>query len=177
MQLIGDVDWAKVFGPDTPVLEIVVRGTIVYLALFILIRVVFKRQPGAVGIADLLVVVLIADAAQNAMAGTYETIFDGLVLVCTIVFWSYVIDWLGYHVPFLQQLVHPPPLLLVENGMLLRQNMRKELVTTEELMTQLREQGIEDLERVKRARMEGDGRISFVTVDDKRGEPPPDRKF
>ena len=72
MHLIGDVDWAKVFGPDTPVLEIVVRGTVVYLALFVLIRVVFKRQPGAVGIADLLVVVLIADAAQNAMAGTYE---------------------------------------------------------------------------------------------------------
>ena len=171
----AEVQWSEVLAPATPVLELVVRGTLVYLSLFLLIRLVFKRQPATVGLADLLVVVLVADAAQSALAPESSSVADGLILVGTIVFWSYALDWLGYHVPFLGRLVHPPPLLLVENGRLLRRNMRSELVTTEELMTQLREQGIEDIEEVIRARIEGDGRISFVTKGDREQQAPEPR--
>jgi uncharacterized membrane protein YcaP (DUF421 family) len=176
MPPFSDVPWSEVLSPTTPILEIFVRGTIVYLALFLLIRIVFKRQPGTVGISDLLVVVLIADASQSAMAPESSSVADGLLLVATIVFWSYTLDWLGYHVPALERIVHPPPLLLVENGQLLRGNMRKELVTKDELMTQLREQGVEDLAEVKRARIEGDGRISFVTHDKQERQPPEPRR-
>lgn len=176
MSPFSDVPWSEVLSPTTPILEIFVRGTIVYLALFLLIRVVFKRQPGTVGISDLLVVVLIADASQSAMAPESASVADGLLLVATIVFWSYMLDWLGYHVPALERIVHPPPLLLVENGQLLHGNMRKELVTKDELMTQLREQGVEDLAEVKRARIEGDGRISFVTNDKQERQPPEPRR-
>lgn len=66
-QLWSSVNWAKLFQPETPILEIVARGAVVYLAL--LLRVVLKRQAGTLCITDLLVVVLLADAAQNAMAG------------------------------------------------------------------------------------------------------------
>jgi hypothetical protein len=58
--------------------------------------VTLKREAGGVGITDMLVIVLLADAAQNAMAGEYKSISDGLVLVSTIIFWSYALDWLGY---------------------------------------------------------------------------------
>lgn len=66
MERIVGVEWAKMLIPDTPLLEIFLRGSIVYLALFFLLRVVLKRESGTLGITDLLVVVLIADAAQNA---------------------------------------------------------------------------------------------------------------
>lgn len=161
-----DVDWARLFLPDTPLLEIVARGTAVYLGLFLLLRLVLKRQSGAVGITDLLVIVLIADAAQNAMAADYQSITDGLVLVGVIVFWSHALDWLGYHFPALNRLVHPPPLPLIRNGVMLRRNMRQELITEEELRTQLREQGVVEIGQVKIACMEGDGRISVVRADD-----------
>src|SRR3954471_22244442 len=72
------VNWNSVFIPDTPLLEIVVRGTVVYLAIFMLLRVVLKRQSGNLGMSDLLVVVLIADAAQNAMAAEYKSVPDGI---------------------------------------------------------------------------------------------------
>src|SRR5262249_15775985 len=81
--LIG-ADWHKMFALDTPVLEIFLRGTIVYLALFVFLRYVVKREVGTVGIADLLVIVVIADAAQNAMAGDYVSITDGVLLIGTI---------------------------------------------------------------------------------------------
>nr|MBP7571903.1 DUF421 domain-containing protein [Acidobacteriota bacterium] len=73
------VDWGRVFAFDTPWLEIVVRGTAIYLGLFLLLRLVLKRQAGTVGITDLLVIVLIADAAQNAMADDYRSVPDGLL--------------------------------------------------------------------------------------------------
>lgn len=161
------VDWAKMFVPDTPIIEILLRGSIVYFFIFLLLRFVLKRQAGAVGITDLLVVVLIADAAQNAMADDYHSIPDGLLLVATIIFWSYTLDWLGYKFPRIQRFIHPPPLALVKDGRMLRRNMRKELITEGELLSQLREQGVDDIQAVKMAYMEGDGYISFITDDAK----------
>lgn len=117
------------------------------------------------GISDLLVVVLIADASQNAMASEYKSITEGLVLVATIAFWAYFLDWLGYGFTVVEHLLRPSPLLLIKNGRLLRQNMKRELIREEELMSQLRENGLTELAEVKKCYMEGDGRISIVKRD------------
>lgn len=156
------MDWETIFIPSKPVIEIILRGSIMYLGLFIMLRVVLKREAGSVGITDLLVLVLIADAAQNALADDYRSIPEGLILVGTIIFWSYILNWLGYRYPMLQRFVHPPPLVLVKDGKLIHRNMRKEFITQDELEGQLRLQGFEDFSQVKMACMEGDGRISIV---------------
>jgi len=70
------VDWRQVFVPDTPPLEIVVRGTIMYMAVLLLLRFVFKRRLGALGVTDLIVIVFIADAAQNGMAGDCRSLTE-----------------------------------------------------------------------------------------------------
>ena len=114
---------------------------------------------------DLLVIVLIADAAQNAMAGGYQSVPDGLLLVGVIVGWSFVLDWLAHHSRFFERLVRPRRLPLIQNGKLVLENMRKELVTREELRSQLRKQSIDDLSTVRAAYMEPDGRISVLTKD------------
>src|SRR6185295_20189641 len=119
---MGSVDWAQVLLPDKSLLEVVVRGSLTYLALFALLRFTRKRQMGSISITNLLTLVLIADAAQNGMAGQYHSVADGIALVGTIIFWSWFLDWLGYRLPWLQRFVHPPPLLLVKNGRLLRSN-------------------------------------------------------
>jgi uncharacterized membrane protein YcaP (DUF421 family) len=160
MALFDDVDWEKMLMPDTPILEIIVRGSLVYLALFCLLRLFLKRQMGTLGVTDMLVIVLIADAAQNAMAGGYASVPDGILLVATIIFWSFMLDWLGYKIKWFGKFIHPAPLQLIKDGKLLRRNMQRELVTTEELMSQLREQGVSDIRDVKTASMEGDGKIS-----------------
>lgn len=157
-----NIDWQKIFVPETPLLETLLRGSITYLVIFILLRSILKRQSGAVGITDLLVIVLIADAAQNAMASDYQSLPDGILLIAVIIFWSYFLDWLGYKYPRLQRFIHPPPLPLVKNGQLLRRNMRRELITEGELLSQLREQGVERIQDVKLAYIEGDGYISVI---------------
>lgn len=165
MDLLFDFDWQRIFVPSVSLVEIVLRGSLMYLILFTILRFVLKREAGAVSITDLLVVVLIADAAQNGMAADYTSITEGMVLVGTIVFWSYILDWLGYSFPALQNFVHPPPLQLVKEGQPLWRNMRRELITEDELMTQLRRAGVEELNQVRAAYMEGDGHISIIAYD------------
>jgi uncharacterized membrane protein YcaP (DUF421 family) len=161
MDTLLHIDWKSVFVPTVSLLEIVLRGTMVYLLLFFVLRVL-RREAGALGISDLLVVVLIADAAQNAMSSEYKSVTEGAVLVGTIIAWDYSLDWLGYRFPALRRLLRPAALPLVKDGRALRQNMRKEMISMEELMSQLREQGVEHLSEVKKCYLEGDGHISVV---------------
>lgn len=100
------IDWKEIFTLGSPLAEIVLRGTLVYLALFFMLRFGGKRTAGAIGISDLLVVVIIADAVQNAMASEHKTVLDGLLLAATILFWDYALDWLGYRSPRFQSLMN-----------------------------------------------------------------------
>ena len=162
MRWLFGVDWEHVLVPKTPLLEMFIRGTLMYLILFALLRVVLKRERGERGLTDLLVLVLIADAAQNAMADDCRSIPDGAVLVATIIFWYFALQWLGYRVPALRRLLRPPPLLLVRDGRMIEENMKRELITEEELRAQLREAGVTDLGHVKEIYMEGDGTFSIL---------------
>jgi uncharacterized membrane protein YcaP (DUF421 family) len=157
-----EIDWNTIFSPDVPLLEIVLRGSVMYISLFILLRVILKRQTGSLGMTDLLLITLLADASQNAMAGEYTSIIDGIVLVATIIFWNYAFDWLSFKFEWFSRLIEPTPLLLIKDGRLLRKNMRKELISEAEMMSQLREQGIDDPAKVKVAYMESDGQFSVV---------------
>ena len=163
------IDWKSVFVPSLHIGEIILRGTIVYLFIFIAFRVL-RRGAGAIGISDLLVVVLIADAAQNAMASEYKSITEGLILVSTIIFWDYFLDWLGYRFPPIRRLILPAPLPLVKDGRIQKRNLRQEMITEEELLGLLREQGVESVEQVKQSYMEADGRISVIKKDKDPGE-------
>ncbi len=165
--MFSPVDWKTVFLPDTSFIEIIVRGSVMYLALFTLLRVILKRQAGTLGMTDLLLITLLADASQNAMAGEYKSLPDGIVLVSTIIFWNYALDWLSYKSEWFERLIEPAPLPLVKNGRLLRRNMRHELISEGELIGQIREQGIDDLSKVKCARIESNGRISVIQREEK----------
>lgn len=165
VDFFGSVDWHGIFTPEISLIELFVRGTIMYLVLFGLMRVVLKRQAGGIGTADVLVIVLLAEVAGNGFAAEYKSVVEGSVLVATILFWTYCLEWLAHRFPFIGRILHAPTLLLIENGKMLRKNMRSELVTVEELMAQLRENGIESCAQVRRACMEADGMISIIKID------------
>jgi len=74
------------------------------------VRFVLRRDVGSIAIADVLLLVLIADAAQNAMAGGYQTITEGMLLVATIAGWNDLLDWLAFRVRWIRRWIAPPPL-------------------------------------------------------------------
>jgi uncharacterized membrane protein YcaP (DUF421 family) len=157
-----DIDWGQLFQSQVPVLETVVRGTVVYWFLFLLFRFILRRDIGSIGVADILLVVLIADAAQNAMSGGYKTITDGLILIATIAGWNYLIDWLNYKFPALRPFMEANPLCLIRNGRILAHNLRKEFLSREELMAKLRERGYKSIDEIDEAFLESDGEVSVI---------------
>ncbi len=162
MSKLLDINWSELVVPTHSLAEMAVRGTFMYILLILVFRLFLKRQAGAIGLADLLLVVIIADVSSNAFSKDYGSLSEGLVLILTIVFWDYVFDWLGYRFPVFGRLIHPQPLLLISNGKILKQNMRKEAISEDELMSLLRQQGVESPAQVKKAYIEGDGHFSII---------------
>jgi uncharacterized membrane protein YcaP (DUF421 family) len=148
------------FAREFPVWHMVLRGTVVYWFLLIVFRFVLRRDIGAMGVADLLFVVLVADASSNAMQGEYKSINDGLVLLSTLIAWNFALDWLSFRSPAVARFLEPLPEVLVRHGRVNRRAMKREMVTLDELEGKLREQGVERLADVRIARLESDGTLS-----------------
>jgi uncharacterized membrane protein YcaP (DUF421 family) len=162
MDKLFGLDLFEMFVPTHSLAEIAVRGSVMYLALVIILRFLMKRRAGSISITDLLVIVVIADAAQNAFSKEYRSITEGILLVVVIVLWDYFLDALSYRFPAVSRLLHSTPLLLVRDGKALTGNLRKESITRDELMSQLRQQGVETLDEVTKAYLEDDGQISVI---------------
>ncbi len=162
---LWEIDWSGMFTPTRSVVEMVLRGTIMYFVIVALLRLVVKRQTGGVGRTDILMIVLLAEIAGPGFTAGYVSVVEGTVLVATVLFWSYATEWLIHRFSRFERFFQPPPLLLIQNGRMLPRNMRTELVTKEELMTQLREKGIAEVTEVKEACMESDGMISVIKLD------------
>jgi uncharacterized membrane protein YcaP (DUF421 family) len=166
-----EIDWSELFAFSISPIELFIRGTLTFFFLFCMFRFVVRRDVGALGISDLLVLVIIADASQNAMAGGYKSIVDGFVLIGTILGWSYVLNYLSFHYKFFRRFVLPRPLCIVKDGIKQEKNLKRELISDEELLEMLREHGIESISAVKRAYLEPDGQVTVIR---KRGGDQPD---
>jgi uncharacterized membrane protein YcaP (DUF421 family) len=160
------MDLAALFAVNVPVAEILIRGSVIYWFLFLIFRFVIRRDIGALGIADVLLLVILADAAQNAMAGEYKSITEGCILLGTIIGWNVLLDWLSYRYRFVNRFTTPRALPLVRHGRFLLPNLRRERLTADEVMSRLREQGIAHLRQVRHAYMESDGQISVIRYDE-----------
>ena len=158
-------DLTDIFSFSVSPLELMLRGTLMYWFLFFVFRFVLRRDVGSLGISDFLFVVILGDAAQNGMIGSATSATDGMVLIGTLVFWSYMLDLLSFQFPVVRCLTSAPRLCLVHDGKLMRRNMRRELITDEELKAKIRQEGVEDISNVKRMYLEADGEMSLIRRD------------
>jgi uncharacterized membrane protein YcaP (DUF421 family) len=163
---IFDVDWKPLFSPDVPLLESFIRGTILYFFVFIIMRTTLRRSAGELAMLDFIFVLLVANGAADSMTGGAESLTNGAMIILTVVAWNYAMNTLSWHIPSLQRLTTPPPLQVIRDGEMIRKSMRREFITKEELIQNLREEGVEDISVVKSAYIEGDGNISVITYDE-----------
>jgi len=159
------IEWDQLFGFSVPPLELIARGSAMYLFLFAVFRFAVRRRVGSIGMADILILVIIADAAQNGMSGEYRSVTDAFILVGTLIGWNLFIDWLNFRFPALRKLLEPPPLLLIDGGRILWGNLRRENLSEPELKTKLREHGVSDPAEVAKAYMEPDGQVTVLKND------------
>lgn len=159
---MAGIDWQDLFGLSVPPLEMFVRGTAIYWFLFLIFRFGVRRDAGSIGLADILLLVIVADAAQNALAGEYRSITDGMILIATIVGWNVLLDWAAYRSHTLQRWLEPRQIVLVKNGCIQYAGLRRQFMSEQELMAKLREHGVAKLAEVKRAYLEGSGSITVI---------------
>ncbi len=150
------------FDLGTPWWEIIVRCAVVYVALLAGLRLTGKRQLGQMAPFDLVLILLIANAVQNAMVGSDTSLVGGLLAAAVLLGANLGVSRLTENVPFLRRAVEGSPVVLVSMGDVVKGALRGQGMDLAELEQAVREHGVDGLEAVELAVLEVDGTISIV---------------
>jgi uncharacterized membrane protein YcaP (DUF421 family) len=142
--------------------EIVARTALVYAALLVGLRLAGKRELGQMTPFDLVVILLIANAVQNAMVGSDVSVTGGLIAAAVLIAANMAVSQARERVPWLQRAVEGTPTLLIDNGAFIAQHLARERLEEEDVMMALREHGFSDVDDVQTAILEVDGSISVI---------------
>jgi uncharacterized membrane protein YcaP (DUF421 family) len=153
-------------------LIVIVATTAVYIFLVLAIMFFGKREIGQLSITDLVFILLISNALQNAMVnGDWNSLWVGIVAALTLFVLNFMLKKLVYKSPKLNKLIEGEPVLLIYHGKMNKDNIRKEQITENELEGAIRENGFESIAEVSIAKLETDGNISVVGFKDERKIP------
>jgi len=145
------------------ILIIVLRSLAVYIFIVVAIRVFGKREIAQLSITDLVFILLISNAVQNAMVGPDATLLGGLVAAATLFGVNYLFGQLFYKSKRFTSLLEGHPLMLIYEGHVIRDNLNKAQISQEELEAAVREHGVEKISEVDLAILEIDGNISVLS--------------
>lgn len=148
--------------PELPVLEKIIRAAAVYAFLLVALRLTGKRQLGQMSSFDLVVLLILSNTVQNAIIGNDNSVTGGIIGAITILVLNYAVAHLVVANKSAERLIEGAPTLLIHNGKCIEQNLRRELLTRDELMAALRRQGILSIEEVRVALLEETGAITAV---------------
>lgn len=147
------------------ILDVVLRTATVYLVIVFGLLLLGKKELSQISVTDLVFILLISNAVQNAMVGENTTLGGGLVAAGVLFLLNFTFRRLNYASKTLRKVIVGEPVLLIYDGNLQEKNLKKESITEEELMAALREHGVDRVEEVKLAMLEIDGNISVVSKD------------
>jgi len=147
-------------------LDVALRTSIVYLFLLVGLRVTGTRQLGQMSTFDLVLLLIIANAVQNAMVGPDTSLAGGLVAAGVLIGWHRAIDWWRVRSRGLSRLLSGEGVMLIHNGKILQEHCVRAGITRDELQQALREHGVARVDDVMLAVLEPDGAISVVRYDD-----------
>lgn len=152
--------------PWHTLLDVALRTTVVYLVLLVGIRLTGQRLLGQLSAFDLVLLLIIANAVQNAMVGPDTSLAGGLVAAGVLLFWHQVINRARRTSPRFGKLIAGEGIMLIKDGQILEQHVRRAGVTSEELLQSLREHGVATVADVRLAVLEPDGSVSVIRFDD-----------
>lgn len=152
------------FDLGVPWWELILRGVIVYVVLLLGIRLFGRREIGQMTPFDLVLILLIANAVQNAMVGPDTSLTGGLLVAATLLILNRLVARFSFRLPWLRGITEGEPVLLVSDGAVLRDRLRRQGIDLEDLEQAAREHGVKDLGEVDTAVLEVDGSVSIIPV-------------
>jgi uncharacterized membrane protein YcaP (DUF421 family) len=151
--------------PEVPVAEKIVRSLIVYVFLLVLFRLMGKREVAQMTVFDLVVLLVLSNVLQNAMIGPDNSVIGGLIGATTIMAVNWVVGRAAYSSKWFERAIEGVPTLLVHSGHMVEPNMRRVGISREELLSNLRSQGVFCIDDVRAAVLEPSGKLSVLKID------------
>jgi uncharacterized membrane protein YcaP (DUF421 family) len=143
-------------------MDIVLRSIVVFLFIWVLMRIVGRRELSSMEPFDLIIIIVIGDLVQQAATQQDMSVTGAILSAGTIGLLTVLFSWFSWRFPRVRPVLDGKPIVIVEDGKPLKDNMRRERVTIEELAAQARLNGIESLDAVKWAVLETGGQVSFI---------------
>ena len=146
-----------------PYLEIILRSGAVYLFMVFAIRIFGKKELSQLSTTDLVFIVLISNAVQNAMVGANSSLLGGVTAATVLFALNYIFKLLMFRFSGFKDIIEDKPVILVYDGHIDQSHLQKEKISRDELDEAIREHGIESYKKVKLAILEVDGNISVIS--------------
>lgn len=144
-------------------LKIIFSTTVIYFFIIFALRLFGKKELAQLTTVDLVFILLISNAVQNAMVGPDNSLIGGIIAACTLFTWNYILKMILYKFQKLDNLVQGSPVLLIYKGFVKENNLKKTKITFEELYEAIREHGVSEIKHVDLAMLERDGNISVLS--------------
>lgn len=150
---------------SNPYFHVIISSLVVYIFIALAIRLFGKKEISQLTVIDLVFVLLISNAVQNAMVGADTSLEGGLLAALTLFLVNYIFKYLLYRFKGLNHILEGEPVILVSEGKIKDKNLRKVQLTTDELLEAIHEHGVSNIHDVNLAILEMDGKISIISND------------
>jgi uncharacterized membrane protein YcaP (DUF421 family) len=150
------------FALSMPWWEFILRAVVVYVVVLTMVRVAGKRALGQVTPFDMLLLILLGNAVQNALLGQDTSLGGGLILAATLIVLNYFVGWVTTRSPAVERVIDGEPVVLARHGQVLHRVLQRELVSKADFARAMRDAGCENIDEVDLALLEINGHITFL---------------
>lgn len=144
-------------------MDLVLRATVIFIVIWLVTRVVGRRELSSMEPFDLILLVVIGDLVQQGVTQSDYSLTGAIVVIFTIALLTVALSYLSFRVPRLRPVLDGEPVVLLQDGRVIERNLRRERLTVDELRAEARQNQIDDLATIRFAILETNGRISFLT--------------
>jgi uncharacterized membrane protein YcaP (DUF421 family) len=144
-------------------MDLVIRATVVFFFIFLVTRIVGRRQLSSLEPFDVIMLVVIGDLVQQGITQSDNSVTGALTVIATIALLSVFVAWVAFRFKRVRLVTDGEPIILVENGTPIERNLRRERLTVEEVEEQARQQQIQSIDDLRWAILETDGQISCIS--------------
>ena len=144
-------------------MDLVVRTVVIFLFIFLLMRIIGRRELSNMEPFDLILLVVLGDSVQQGVTQDDYSVTGALIVISVFALMQLGVSFLNFRFPRLRPLLDGQPLVLVENGKTIDKNLARERMTVDDLMEQARSQQIDSLDKIKWAVLETSGEVSFIS--------------
>ena len=154
-------------------MDIVLRATVVFFVLYLVVRIMGKRELAQMTAFELIVLVVFGDIVQQGVMHNDFSLTGAILAIATLAFWALVLSWLTYASRKAELLLDGEPRVIVKDGKIIEENLRRDRLTRSEILSEMRLAGIAHLSTVAWAILEPQGKMSFIQRRDDGGEDKP----